>query len=422
MPRSHPLSVLLLAAGASLASADVVTTKDGLVLEGQVSKASDGAVTVTSPEGSVRLPASRVASVAAGEGPRTALRRELAALPGDDADGRYRLALRAESKGLADVAREAYASVVKVAPDHAAARRALGDEKVDGAWVSGDEARRRRGLVLYRGAWLLPVEADAAARAAATVVVSDVTLATTMRTAAVGEPALAHAAEVKLARTGAGERLPVASVLLRDGDAGVRTWACAHLAALGDESAIPPLLVSAVRDRDAGVRDAAVEAVASFGHEDVVYPFARALGSENPAIVANAAHALASLGDPRAIHVLVRRISHGGSPRAVVEFGTQVSYVSDYDVEVAQLSNIANPVIGVVQEGVVLDVKIHDVSIDETYVQTVLVDAFNALAGAQVKDMKGMLDWYRQRATTLPELPARPTGKRKAALTPTTSK
>jgi nitroreductase len=422
MRRSRLLAALVLTAGAAAATADVVTTKDGLVLEGTTSRAPDGSLTVTTPDGVVRLPAARVATVTPGEGPRTALRRELSALPAPDAEARYRLALRAESAGFSDVAREAWESVVRADPEHAAARRALGQEKVDGTWMPGDEARRRRGLVLYGGKWLLPVEAEAAARAPAAVVVKDATLASTMRTAARGEPALAHAAAVTLARTDPAARLPVAAVLLRDADPAVRTWACGHLASLGDESALRPLLVSAIRDRDADVRAAAVKASASFGHDDVLYPFLRELGSENPAFVANAAHALALLGDPRAIHVLVRRISHGSSPRAVVEFGSQISYVSDYDVEVAQSSNIADPIIGVIQEGVVLDVKVLDVSIDETYVETVLVDAFNALAGAHAKDAGGVIDWYRRNARTIPELPAKPTGHRKPAVTPSSAR
>jgi hypothetical protein len=179
-------------------------------------------------------------------------------------------------------------------------------------------------------------------------------------------------------------------------------------------------MLSAVRDPEAAVRSEAVAAIAAFGHDDAAIPFVRALGSSPPGIVANAAGALAGLGDRRAIHVIVRRIGHGESPRVFIESGTQVSYIRDYDVEIAQLSNIANPVVGVVHEGIVFDVKVIDASIETTTVDTILLNAFNTLAHAEAKDVGGVLDWYRRNATTIPELPARP-APRKGSKAPATT-
>ena len=53
--------------------------------------------------------------------------------------------------------------------------------------------------------------------------------------------------------------------------------------------------------------------------------------------------------------------------RANLSSVTQISYVQDFDVEVAQTSFIADPVIGVIQEGVVLDVR-PTVSNDRQYI------------------------------------------------------
>ena len=91
----------------AVTSGDVVKTRDGLVLEGKATRGADGSVTVETPEGAVRLDASRVASLEEGEGPRTALGRELASLGKDDVGGRYRLALRAEAAGAAEVVKAA---------------------------------------------------------------------------------------------------------------------------------------------------------------------------------------------------------------------------------------------------------------------------------------------------------------------------
>lgn len=68
MTRRHlALATLAVLACLSTASADVVTTKEGLVLEGTVAKDQDGTVTVTTSGGAVRLAAADVVSVVAGE-------------------------------------------------------------------------------------------------------------------------------------------------------------------------------------------------------------------------------------------------------------------------------------------------------------------------------------------------------------------
>ncbi len=404
------------------AAAGVVRTTDGLVLEGKVERAADGSVAVTTADGTVRLAAARVASVDDAASPSAALRAELAALPAADVEARFRLALRAEAAGATGVAMDAYTSVVDAFPDHAAARRALGYERLGERWVPVAEARRARGLVLYEGAWRLPAEVEEAVRdavpAATATVPADASVADVMRTAAVGEPALARAAALRLLGVDAPRRVATAKALLADASPEVRAWACGHLAAAADESALRPLVFSAVRDRDPEVRAAAVAAAVSFGHDDVAVPFVKALGSEHPGLVVNAARALASVNDPRAVGAIVRRmISHGGGVRAVVEFLNKVSYIRDYDVEIAQAANIANPVIGTAVEGMVFDVKIVDVGMDRTVVETILVDAFNKLTGLHARNVAEAIELYRARATTWPDFPKNPEPKRKPVVT-----
>ena len=55
--------------------------------------------------------------------------------------------------------------------------------------------------------------------------------------------------------------------------------------------------------------------------------------------------------------VTASRITVYNTQRANVSVLNQVSYVQDYEVEIAQASNIANPVIQTIQDGVVLDVR-----------------------------------------------------------------
>ncbi|MDF1702754.1 MAG: hypothetical protein P1V36_16520, partial [Planctomycetota bacterium] len=62
------------------------------------------------------------------------------------------------------------------------------------------------------------------------------------------------------------------------------------------------------------------------------------------------------------------RITVYNTQRANISMLNQVSYVQDYEVEIAQASNIANPVIQTIQDGIVLDVR-PVVSADRRFVQ-----------------------------------------------------
>src|SRR5262245_28955389 len=88
--------------------------------------------------------------------------RRIAALATLDAAAAYRLGLDLAAEGRDDLAKKAYERAVAAEPDHLAARRALGFERVDGRWLAGDALRRARGFVPVRGTWRLAEEVDPA--------------------------------------------------------------------------------------------------------------------------------------------------------------------------------------------------------------------------------------------------------------------
>ncbi len=186
----------------------------------------------------------------------------------------------------------------------------------------------------------------------------------------------------------------------------VRAWAAGELGRLGDESALRPLWSVAARDRSDDVRHAAVASLASFGRPDVAFPLVKALWSEHPSIVANAAAALGQLGDAHAVVWLVTRlVSHGASPGANFSQLTQQAYIQDFDVEVAQTSFIADPVIGTVQEGVVQDVKVLDLTIEKTFVEMRLVKTIASLAKADLHDAAQVAAWWKEHREQFPSWP-----------------
>src|SRR5262249_18773918 len=138
--------------------------------------------------------------------------------------------------------------------------------------------------------------------------------------------------------------------------------------------------------------------------------------SEHPGIVANAAKSLAMLGDQRAVRWIVKRLeSHGGvSPRGYFSQIEQISYIRDFDVEVAQTSSIADPQIGGIQEGVVQDAHVLDVDIEQTIVEKVLVDSFNALAHAQAKSPAQVAAWWKEHGQDVADFPKTPAPRRGA--------
>ncbi|MHC5010925.1 MAG: HEAT repeat domain-containing protein [Planctomycetota bacterium] len=415
--RSLPLLAFALSVvlAALPAGADVLTTSEGLVLEGRIVRDAEGNFVIETTDGTVVLPPERVAAVREGKGPREALAEQAAGLAEGDAEAWFRLGLEAEAAGLPDLARRAFETVVSLDPDHAAARRALGHQRVDDAWVSEAVASRRRGLVLFEGRWLLPAQVEQAAAEEAPVVrppSDDARTRAVIRTLATADEPLRRAAQLALVSVPAEQRLRAGIGTLFDEDPAVRKTAARLLGGLGDEAGLRPLILSAARDVDPSVRRESLAAAASFGHDDTAIPFIRALGSENLQLVANAAQALGQLDDDRAIAYIVKRLtSHGSSTRNMVAFLNQVSYVRDYDVEIAQASNIANPDVATIQEGVILDIRVLDAAIEKTWVEAVLVDSLSRLTGQEFRSREDAVAWYRANEASLPEFPGAGEGR-----------
>ncbi len=141
----------------------------------------------------------------------------------------------------------------------------------------------------------------------------------------------------------------------------VRYFCAFKLGELGSQEALSPLVKAALHDRDEGVRDAAFAASMKIGHPALFIPFAKALFASNEPVRLRAAAALGRLGDVRAVEYLVKRyaISGGGSgARNSISSVTSQAYVKDFDVEIAQAAQIADPIIDVLNSGAVLDAKV----------------------------------------------------------------
>jgi hypothetical protein len=79
---------------------------------------------------------------------------------GDDEAGQWALAEWCREQGLDRQRRQHLQRLLELAPDHLAARLALGYAQVHGRWLTQEEAMREQGYVLYRGKWRLSQQVE----------------------------------------------------------------------------------------------------------------------------------------------------------------------------------------------------------------------------------------------------------------------
>lgn len=123
------------------------------------------------------------------------------------------------------------------------------------------------------------------------------------------------------------------------------------------------------------------------------------------------AEAFGDLKDPAALPLLVaagpnaganlrRQGLPGGATRGHMAVIQQQSYIRDFDVEVAQAAMIANPVVGIIQSGTVLDVTVMAVTTHRNVILKSYRDAIRKISGedpgADPEKWKKWLEKQRQ--------------------------
>lgn len=154
----------------------------------------------------------------------------------------------------------------------------------------------------------------------------------------------------------------------------------------------------AILDPDERVRREAALALGDTGEEAVLLPALKALESTSPIVSTHAAEALGWMGQPKAIPALASALaasqsggSLGHTQRAHITVTNQLAYMQDFDVEIAPGASIADPIVNVVQEGVVLDARVIGVQIyQEVTMRTTIRKALNRLGGQPAPDAE---DW-----------------------------
>jgi len=232
-------------------------------------------------------------------------------------------------------------------------------------------------------------------------------------------PARAAFARAALGRVPSDELEPWLLGQLKSSRPESRAGAARLLGEMGGEKGLAQLIRSSLLDEHSNVRAAARDGAAASHHPDLASPYLKALASGDERMRERAYPMLEMLRDPRAVPALIdvlklKPAPAGGSggfnpPHQHIFIGEQRAYVRDFDVEIAQGAVIAKPIVGILQSGSVLDVKVAGV-VQITYVEKVeVVDLLRRLTGQRLgTDPLAWEAWWASSNQQLP--PISPSG------------
>ena len=374
----------LLLAGS--AAADVVRLRNGDVLEGRAADLGES-VRLVSGDATVELPWSDVEAIQKDATAADILKARRSAVKDDDARGLLALALWAQRQGLLDEARGLAKRVAEIDPSNSGARDLLGEQKTDAGWKAGTPLMEAKGFVVRGGKWMLRSEADALDRRAARereATEEEARAAKLLESLGDRSPAVRSYAAEALGSVEPALRRRLYLVGARHRNADVRASSAAALGVKGDEGVVRTLLQLAVKDSSPEVRVAAARSLRAVALPEILQPLMRALYAESPAVRMNAADALGIYGSKTSVETIIRRVMWvaGPSNRANIQVLNQVSYISDYDVEIAQLAQIGDPIVSQLRDGVILDAKVFGaVGIDTEVERRAYTTALTSITG-----------------------------------------
>ena len=214
-------------------------------------------------------------------------------------------------------------------------------------------------------------------------------------------PGVAEDARARLLAYGAEEKRAQLIYALEDADKEVRIYAAQELGRIGDETEVAPLAQLAVEDRYRTVRVAAVQALRAIDAPDTSLHFVKALSASSPYQRVHAIEGLRAFPDRRSVRSLIETwhgIS-GGFGQGYFQDTTITTYITDYELASGGTGfvavEIADPVVGQIQTGTILDVKVE-------YVEIVArIQTLSYLTGARPgRERKDWAAWYNENKDT----------------------
>lgn len=224
----------------------------------------------------------------------------------DTVEGQWALAEWCRERYMSDQRETHLQRVIELDPDHLEARRALGFRQIDGRWVTQEQLNTERGLVRYKGRWMLPHEVDIAEKRRKV----DLAEKEWMRRLKQWRDWLdsARADEAVNAIRSIDDPHAVKGLQMRlqnEANENVRRLYLNALANIGDPRARAILVEAALKSNDEETRLTALDHLVEEHDPGVVSQFVGALKHADNKIVNRAGVALGRLNDPAAIPPLV---------------------------------------------------------------------------------------------------------------------
>lgn len=381
MIRFHSLlGAFALALGlCAAARADEIRLADGRVLIGQARTVGDQVVIETRDGRTIRVAAGDVVRIRTDEELRDELRR-LADAHGDAPHASLELARLAHRYGLEREMWDLLDDCVEAAPDDGLEERlyrflaGLGPELVPEHRLKADVERKVRAL-----------------------------LTKAKSTSSPAHLAAIEAVLAALQEDGTDEQLRIRA---RSASSWIQRETALRALLRRSERNEPFVWRTAIVDSSTKVRERAMQIARDAGHADAAAEYlAPGLMQPDGRVRIRTAEAFGELGSPAAVPAIVAAGPFAGSAtlspgatRAHVAFLNQQAYMRDFDVEVAMASFIADPQIGVLQSGVVLDVTVAAITSMRTEVVRAYRTALKRITGDDPgHDPEKWAEWMSER-------------------------
>jgi hypothetical protein len=320
---------LALFALAAIVRADTVKLEGGGTVRGEIldDKSTKDVLVVKSRGAEVKIQRSRIQEIVR---EKTA-GQEYEEIKGDyaeTAEDQFRLAMWCDSRRLAKQRKEHLLKVIELDPDHAQAREKLGYVRLDGKWLTADEAREAKGLVKYNGRFVTPQEKEILEQKK---LADDATREWFQKIRQwkmwlTGNDSIkARLGEEKL--RGIDDPLAFDAIVGQFGkekEDSLRVLMCELLANIEGEEPTLELVRRAIADISDNVRWAAVERLVERDDPAAVRSLLKLLSSDHNTVVRRAAEAIGAIGDPTAVPGLIDALVT--KHKQIVTRGQQTSF------------------------------------------------------------------------------------------------
>ncbi|HZN36944.1 MAG TPA: HEAT repeat domain-containing protein, partial [Pirellulaceae bacterium] len=312
-----------------VASAEVVVLKSGGRIEGELVNRdrarTDPLIIVDETGVRLSLSPSQVERVVVKKDVEKQYEERLPKIP-NTAAGHWEMAAWCQEAGLSTQRKTHLEEVIRLDPNHEAARAALGYSRIGEAWMKPDEWMRKQGYVYYEGRWCLPHEVEIDKRE------REWELATKKWRKDIktwigwvednGRKSVAGMENLRGIRDEAAAPALVEVLTSDNLPRSLRMQSLELLSRMPATYSTSTLITMAMKDRDEEMRDKSLDELRRRRSTQALHAFIKDLKSKDNTVVRQAAHCLAVLGDPEAtvplIDALVTShkfaVTQGGSP------------------------------------------------------------------------------------------------------------